>query len=93
MSLQSICGKCKVAQLPCDLAVRVKVGDDYKIVCILAALEIKRLATTVQRQLPAGGSSSFLLLLLLFTPTLPFLSLHCPTCPFLFCLDKGVQEQ
>lgn len=61
MSLQSICGKCKIAQLPCDLAVHVKVGDDYKIVCILQAWEIKRLTTNVQQQLATGGcSSSFL---------------------------------
>lgn len=42
-------GKCKVAQLPRDLTVHVKVGDDYKMVCILPAWEIKRLATTVQQ--------------------------------------------
>lgn len=63
-----ICGKCKIARLPCDLAVHVKVGDDYKIVCILQAWEIKRLATTVRQQLPTGGCSSFFLLL--FPPSL-----------------------
>lgn len=83
MSLQSICGKCKVAQLPCDLAVRVKVGDDYKIVCILPALEIKRLAATVQRQLPTGGSSSFLhsvVVVVYSSPAFPFTPL--PNLPF-----------
>lgn len=83
MSLQSICGKCKIARLPCDLAVHVKVGDDYKIVCILQAWEIKRLTTNVQRQLATGGcSSSFLCLLL-----------HEPPHPFLFCLEKRLHEQ
>lgn len=67
MSLQSICGKCKTAQLPCNLTVHVKVGDDYKIVCILRAWEIKRLATTVrqqqqQQQQPTGDCSSSILL-------------------------------
>lgn len=61
-------GKCKVAQLPRDLAVHVKVGDDYKMVCIPPAWEIKRLATTVRQPLAAAlfPSSSFP-----FTP-LPF---------------------
>lgn len=47
-------GKCKVAQLPRDLAVHVKVGDDYKMVCILPAWEIKRLAPTVRPPLAAA---------------------------------------
>lgn len=53
---ESIYGKCKVSQLPCDLAARVKVGDVYKMVCILPAWEIKRLAKSrFQRSLPTGG--------------------------------------
>lgn len=53
---ESICGKCKVSQLPCDLAARVKVGDVYKMVCILPAWEIKRLARSrFRRGLPTGG--------------------------------------
>lgn len=53
---ESICGKCKVSQLPSDLAARVKVGDVYKMVCILPAWEIKRLAKNGFRPgLPTGG--------------------------------------
>lgn len=72
-------GKCKVAQLPRDLAVHVKVGDDYKMVCILPAWEIKRLAPTVRQQLAAAllPSSS-----LAFTPP-PSSAL------FPFCRLKG----
>lgn len=54
--VESICGKCKVSQLPCDLEARVKVGDVYKMVCILPAWEIKRLAQSgIRRGLPTGG--------------------------------------
>lgn len=91
MSRQSICGKCKVARLPGDLAVHVKVGDDYKIVCILQAWEIKRLATTVRRQLPTGGCSPFSPLLV-FAPSLPLLSVCQPPRTFTFCTKKGVHE-
>lgn len=70
MSRQSICGKCKTAQLPRHLAVHVKVGDDYKIVCILQAWEIKRLATTVQWRLPADAGAYFLFLILFSLPPL-----------------------
>lgn len=50
---ESICGKCKVSQLPSDLAARVKVGDVYKMVCILPAWEIKRLAKNGFRPRPS----------------------------------------
>ncbi len=69
---QSICRKCKIVGLPCDLAVHVKVGDDYKIVCILQAWEIKCLATTVRQQLPLVAVLPFFLVYSLpassFTP-------------------------
>lgn len=53
---ESIWGKCKVNRLPCDLAAGVKVGDVYKMVCILPTREIKRLAKSCFRHaLPTGG--------------------------------------
>lgn len=65
-------GKCKVAQLPGDLTVHVKVGDDYKMVCILTAWQIKRLATSVRRQPAAALSFHLPLFLSLLLPPLPF---------------------
>lgn len=81
MSRQSICGKCKTVRLPHHLAVHVKVRDDYKIVCILRAREIKCLATTVRWQVP-GSACSHLLVFSLFSPSsftwsLPFLFSIC----------------
>lgn len=55
---ESIREKCKVSQLPSDLAARTKVGDVSKTVGILQAWEIKCLANSGQ---PAGGSDALFL--------------------------------